>query len=128
MFYDQARARLLREANMRRVSALAVFLAAANPALADDALAGREMLTSPHGQPLCDDEAALREYLAAMLNQDKEAMEQIEGCAMLKPGLRVAVLGDVPSDSKLAHIVKIRVFGPNSSAVGYTLSFGLQPK
>ncbi|WP_336492903.1 hypothetical protein [Methylobacterium nigriterrae] len=113
---------------MRRVPALAVFLTAANPALADDALAGREMLTSPHGQPLCDDEAALRGYLAAMLNQDKEAMKQVAGCAMLKPGLRVVVLQDVPSASKLAHIVRIRAFGQHSSAVGYTLSFGLQTK
>ena len=113
---------------MRYVSALAVFLGAASPALADVALAGREMLTSPHGQPVCDGEAALREYLAAMLNQDREAMEQVDGCAMLRPGLRVAVLEDVPSEAKLSHIVKIRAFGPHSSVVGYTLSFGLQPK
>jgi hypothetical protein len=112
---------------MRHVSALAVFLAAVSPALADDALAGKEMRTSPHGQPLCDDEAALRGYLAAMLNQDSEAMEQVGGCGMLKPGLRVVVLEDVPSNSTLAHIVKIRVFGSHGSAVGYTLNFGLQP-
>ena len=113
---------------MCQVSALAVFLGAASPALADVALAWREMLTSPHGQPVCDDEAALREYLAAMLNQDREAMEQVDGCAMLRPGLRVAVLEDVPSDSPLGHVVKIRAFGSHSSVVGYTLSFGLQPK
>src|SRR3954451_8189632 len=107
---------------MHHGAAVAVFLASASPALADDALAGQEMLTSPHGQPLCDDEAALREYLAAMLNQDREAMEQVDGCAMLKPGLRVAVLEDVPSDSTLGHVVKIRAFGPYSSIVGYTLS------
>jgi hypothetical protein len=113
---------------MRRASVLAMLLTAVSPALADDALAGREMLTSPHGQPLCDDETALRTYLAAMLKHDKEAMEQIEGCAMLHPGLRVAVLEDGPSDRRLTHIVKIRAFGRHSSAVGYTLSFGLQPK
>ena len=113
---------------MRYVLALAVFLGTANPALADVALAGREMLTSPHGQPLCDDEAALRAYLTAMLNQDREAMERIDGCAMLKAGLRVDVLEDMPSEAKLAHVVKIRAFDPRSSVVGYTLSFGLQPK
>ena len=113
---------------MHRVSVLAVLLTAIGPALADDALAGREMLTSPHGQPFCDDGTALRDYLAAMLKHDKEVMDQIEGCAMLHPGLHVAVLEDGPSDSRLTHIVKIRAFGRHSSAVGYTLSFGLQPR
>ncbi|GJE42379.1 hypothetical protein [Methylobacterium soli] len=113
---------------MRHVSALVLLFVALSPATADDGLAGKEMLTSPHGQPLCDDEATLREYLSAMLKKDQEAMEQIDGCAMLRPGLRVAVLEDVASSGKLAHVVRIRAFGHDSSVVGYTLSFGLQPR
>ncbi len=68
------------------------------------------------------------EYLMAGLKQDKQWSQQVTGCGMLKGGLKVVVLEDLPSDSKIAHVVKIRVFNARGSRVGYTLSLGLQPK
>jgi hypothetical protein len=87
-----------------------------------------ERLTSPYGQPLCAYEDVLHDYLAAMVNQDTEAMEQNLDCKMLKPGVRVRVLEDVPSESIIGHTVKIEAFGPDGSVTGYSLSLGLQPK
>ena len=113
---------------MRHALVPALVLAAAIPAHADDMLAGKDMLTSPHGQPLCDDQDALHDYLAAMINQDIEAMKRVDGCAMLKPGLPVRVLEDVPSGSGLGHVVRLEAIRPGERAVGYTVSFGLQPK
>ena len=111
-----------------RLAALIVGLCGSTVS-ADERLLGKEFTTPSHGQPMCADQESLFEYMLAAVNQDNQWAQQVKGCTMLKAGLKVVVLEDVPSDSEIAHVVKIRVFiARGSSAVGYTLSVGLQPK
>ena len=116
---------------MRKAICLVAALAAelrGSYTSADEPLLAGEYLTPSEGQPICVKPEDLTEYLMAGFKQDSQWIQQIKGCGMLKGGLKVVVLEDFPSDSELAHVVKIRAFGTTGSAIGYTISLGLQPK
>ena len=42
-------------------------------------------------------------------------------CAVLRAGLKMAIIEDFPSDSELGHVAKVRVFFAGTSAVGYAI-------
>jgi hypothetical protein len=115
---------------MRKVIGVAALIAGlgGSPVSADESLLGKEFITPPEGQPICLEPGDLYEYLMAGLKKDKQWSQQVTGCTMLKGGLKVIVLDDLPSDSEIAHVVKIRAFSAKGSGVGYTLSVGLKPK
>ena len=112
---------------MRYVAALTLLLVASS-ARANDVLIGKDLVTGPHGQPICTEKDQLQEYFMAVIKQDQQWIKQLSSCGMLKASLKVAVIEEYPSDSDIGHVVKIRAFGARGSAVGYTLSLGLTPK
>jgi hypothetical protein len=95
---------------------------------ADDALLGKDLVTPAGGQPICTDLDSLKEFLMAGIKQDRQWIQQVDGCAMLKGGLKVVVLEDLPSETEIMHVVKIRAFNARGSGIGYTISIGLRPK
>jgi hypothetical protein len=90
-----------------------------------DAFAG-EVTTSP-GQPLCDTPEHLQEWiLAAVQHDDRWIKELSRSCTSAAGGSKIVIIEDLPSDSDIGHVVKVRVFGKTSgSVVGYTVSIGL---
>jgi hypothetical protein len=114
----------------RKATGVAALVAGlcASPVFADESLLGQEFVTPPAGQPMCVDPDDLLEYLMAGIKQDNQWAQQVKGCGMLKGGLKVVVIEDLPSDSDISHVVKIRVFNAKGSGVGYTLSLGLRPR
>jgi hypothetical protein len=116
--------------DMRKAVGLVALIAAlcGSPVSADESLLGNEFITPSVGQPICVEPGDLMEYLMAGIKQDNQWAQQVSGCGMLKGGLKIVILEDLPSDSEIAHVVKIRVFSAQGSAVGYTLSLGLLPK
>ncbi len=101
---------------------------AAGPAVADDPLIGKNLVTPSTGQPFCTEQSELQEFMLAMLQKDIAWMKALQSCRIIKAGLKVAVIEDLPSDSDIGHVVKIRAFGSGGSLVGYTLSIGLTAK
>ena len=97
-------------------------------AVADDALLGKDLKTPPTGQPFCTDRDELKEFMIAGLKGDTEWAGQLQSCAMIAGGKKIAVLEDYPSDTELGHVVKVRAFGTSGSLVGYTISLGLVPR
>jgi hypothetical protein len=114
------------------IAAFAALLGVGAPAFADDddkPLAGGTFAASPHGQPLCNAPSDLKEYLIAAVKRDQQWLDQVDSCFMLKAGIKIVVLEDLPSDSDIMHIVKVRAFGTKKGSVtGYTLNVGLVEK
>lgn len=103
---------------MRRLRNLAaalgvVFLSEAANATGD--------VTPPQGAPFCIDKDHLQEFLVAMLKQDSDWLKQLLDCALLKGGLRIGIIEELPSESALGHVSKVRVIFHGSSVVGYML-------
>jgi len=96
-------------------------------AFADDQiLLGKDVVTSPNGQPFCDTSENLQEYVLAAFKGDSEWIATLKAhCTTLKGGIKIRVIEDIPSDSPIGHVVKIRLIVKNISALGYTLSVGL---
>lgn len=75
--------------------------------------------TPPEGAPFCSDKDHLQEFLLAAMKHDKQWLDQLDDCAMIKGGLKYEVIE--PGDGqKGMHVDKVRVFGTGGSAVGYT--------
>lgn len=107
-----------------------IFLSAlflATPCLAQDApLIGKIFNVGPSGQPFCDSVDDLQEYMVAALSGNSSWVGKVKHCVLLGPGPKMFVIDDLPSDSAIGHVVKVRVIFKGQSAVGYTLSLGLQ--
>jgi hypothetical protein len=85
------------------------------------------LYTTP-GMPVCDTPEHLKEYLLAAVNRDQQwARELGEDCPTVKGGLKAVIIEDLPSDSDVLHVIKIRVFSPygKGSATGYAVNVGL---
>ena len=77
--------------------------------------------TASTGQPLCTTPDGLHEYLLAMINKDRDWLNQVEGCAMVKGGLRMEVIEKGDATGRM-HIDRVRIFGAKGSGVGYTMN------
>ncbi len=77
--------------------------------------------TAATGQPLCTTVDGLHEYILALIKKDKGWLGSVEGCAMVKGGLRMEVIDKGDATSGM-HVDKVRVFGPKGSATGYTMN------
>jgi hypothetical protein len=104
------------------INALAVaFLALSSPAIAGD------LYTMP-SIPLCDTPEHLKEYLLAAFKHDERWVHELaDACPTINGGLKAAIIEDLPSESSVMHVVKVRVFSPyeKGSATGYTVNLGL---
>jgi hypothetical protein len=96
-----------------------------NTDVAEQATATTEFKTSP-GQPFCFQIDQLKEYLLAGVNNDQRWMKELD-CYPIVGGAKVTIIEEYPSDSDIAHVVKVRIFSPSGkgSVVGYTLSLGI---
>jgi len=63
--------------------------------------------------------------MIAMLKQDSEWMAQLSDCGVLKGGLKIGIIEELPSESTLGHVSKVRVIFHGSSVVGYMLFLNL---
>lgn len=89
-------------------------------ALAEDA-----GTTGPNGMMFCQQQDHLQEFFLALVKQDKEWIAQLDDCIVLKPNLKMSVIQEMPSDTKLGHVDKVRVFARGSSFVGYAVILNL---
>ncbi len=85
------------------------------------AAAAHAETTPPEGAPFCSDKDKLQEYLMAAMKQDQQWLDSLDGCAMLKGGLKLGIIeaGDPVAGM---HVDKVRVFGSGGSAVGYMMT------
>lgn len=88
------------------------------------ALAG-EQYVGPLGAPWCEKLPSLKLYMDAMLAQDTAALEPLQDCVWLKPGVRVEILRDYADFGTGRHVVQVRVFGNGASVDGYSMSNAL---
>lgn len=82
-------------------------------------------VTPPNGAPFCIEQDHLQEYMMAMLKHDDEWMKQLRDCVVLRGGVRIGVIEEMPG-SELGHVSKVRVISNGSSVVGYILVLDLQ--
>lgn len=95
-------------------------------AASTESFVGKSLKTPPSGQPFCAERERLREYLMAMLSGDKKWAMQVDGCAMISPGLKVVVLDEEAAEADAPfRVLQVRAFGTKGSMVGYTISVGL---
>jgi hypothetical protein len=106
---------------MRFIAGVLAFLALSSPVKAGD------LYTTP-GMPLCDTPEHLKEFLLAAIQHDERwAQELAADCPTVNVGLKAAIIEELPSDSDVLHVVKIRIFSPyrKGSATGYAVNVGL---
>ena len=74
------------------------------------------------GQPLCQQLDQLHEYLLALIQRNADEMHRLD-CGGLPQGTRLTILEDLPSESEIGHVARVRAFilGGGGSIVGYTL-------
>lgn len=101
---------------------LGLTTAAASPALAAD------LHTGPYGAVWCERIDDLARYVEAIAARDTLALETLQDCVDLKPGVRVAVLEDLGDQGLGPHLLRVRVFGNGTRVDGYTSSGWLTVK
>lgn len=74
------------------------------------------------GQPFCQSQDDLREYLVTLIQHNVDQMHRLD-CGGPPKGARLTILEDLPSDSETSHVARIRAFilGGGGSVTGYTL-------
>ena len=77
--------------------------------------------TPPDGAPFCTNRDELQEYVLAARKNDAQWMAQLKSCALVKGGLKIAVI-DAGESVKGTHVDKVRIFDNGESMVGYTLT------
>jgi hypothetical protein len=84
-------------------------------------------LFTTDGMPVCDSPDHLREFLLAAVQHDERWIRELkQDCPSVIGGAKVTIIEDLPSESDIAHVVRIRVFGLKAgSATGYTLNIAL---
>ena len=78
-------------------------------------------VTPPRGAPFCIEQDHLQEYLLAMLKHDHDWMAQLPDCLFFRGGIRIGLSEELPSESAIGHVSKVRVMFRGKSVVGYML-------
>ena len=74
------------------------------------------------GQPFCQQFDDLQPYLMALIQKNIDEAHRYD-CGGLTKGTRLSILEDIPSQSEIGHVARVRAFllGGGGSLVGYTL-------
>jgi hypothetical protein len=102
----------------RRTHGSRVAVAMAGMLISGAAHAGQDVVPDG-GAPFCVEQDHLQEYILAALQHDDAWIKQLNDCSMLKAGTRIGVIEELPSQSTLGHISKVREISRGVSAVGY---------
>lgn len=102
--------------NICSAALVAAGLLAAEPVLAVETV-------TTAGQPFCADQDELKEILLALIKQDMEWVRTLKTCILAKPGIKVVTIENLPSDSEIGHVAKVRLIpqGSRNSFVAYTI-------
>ena len=95
-------------------------IAIAGVLMSGAARAGQDVVPEG-GAPFCVEQDHLQEYLLAALQHDDAWTKQLDDCGILKAGTRIGVIEELPSQSTIGHVSKVRVIAKGVSAVGYIL-------
>ena len=109
---------------MNRTLPIAAALLAASLSLP----AAASPATTLDGLPVCDSPENLRAFTTAVMQKDAAAqLDLVYSCFIMAGGETVDVIEELPSDSPVARVVKIRITSrQRGAAEGYTLNIGLR--